>query len=101
MELHPNKSKIIPVYKGVGFLGFNVFYYHRIIKKSNMRRFKKKLHHESIKLAVGDLNYGNFINGLQGWFGYAMWANTYKLRTNIVKIIDHSLKIQNNKALII
>ena len=86
LELHPNKSKIIPLYKGTNFLGFNVFYYHKLIKKSNIRRFKKKLYHKSIELAAGNLNYDDFINGIQGWFGYAMLANTYKLRKEVIKI---------------
>lgn len=85
LELHPNKSKIIPLYKGVNLLGFNVFYYHKLIKKSNMRRFKRKFYQKSIRLAVGDLNYEDFINGLQGWLGYAMWANTYNLRKRFLK----------------
>src|SRR3989338_1515549 len=87
LELHPNKSKIIPLYKGINFLGFNVFYYHKLLKKSNIRRFKRKLHHRSIELAVGDLNYDDFINGMQGWLGYAMWANTHNLRKTIAEKI--------------
>jgi stage III sporulation protein SpoIIIAA len=27
-------------------------------------------------------------NSLQGWFGYAMFANTYKLRKAIIKTIS-------------
>ena len=85
LELHPSKSKIIPLYKGINLLGFRIFYYHRLIKKSNIRRFKRKLSQKSIRLAVDDLSYNDFMNGLQGWLGYAMWANTYKLRKKIIE----------------
>ncbi len=83
LELHPNKSKIISVYQGVNLLGFRIFYYHKLIKKSNFKRFKRKLCQKTINLAVGDLNHADFVSGLQGWYGYAMWANTYKLRNRI------------------
>ncbi len=88
LELHPNKSKIIPIYKGVNFLGFRVFYYHKLIKKSNIGRFKRKSCRKSIELAIGDLTHSDFIQSLQGWLGYAMWANTYRLRKDIITRIN-------------
>ena len=90
LELHPNKSKILPLYQGVNLLGFRVFYYHKLIKKSNLRKFQRKLHNRINYVKNGDLIYNNFINSLHGWFGYAIWANTYKLKKNIIKIIDDS-----------
>ena len=88
LEIHPDKSKIIPIYRGVKLLGFRIFYHRKLIKKSNFKRFKRKLCQKTIKLAVGDLNHVDFANELQGWFGYAMWADTYKLRGKIMKEIE-------------
>lgn len=87
LEMHPSKSKIMPLYNGINLLGFRVFYYHRLIKKSNIKRFERKLCQKSIKLAIGDLSHDYFINGLHGWFGYAVWANTYKSRQRIIKTV--------------
>ncbi len=30
------------------------------------------------------ISYQDFIQKLQGWLGYAIWANTYKLRQQIL-----------------
>ena len=96
LELHPTKSKIIPLRNGINFLGYRIFYHYKSLRKSNIRKFERKFN-EKLKLyEQGLFNYEGFIKSLQGWLGYAMWANTYKLRTSLVKIIDNSLKIQNN-----
>ncbi|MBI3035680.1 group II intron reverse transcriptase domain-containing protein [Candidatus Woesearchaeota archaeon] len=101
IELHPEKSKIIRLDRGINLLGYRVFYYYKLLRKSNIRKFEKKFNQKMELYRNGEIIYEDIINSLRGWLGYAMWANTYKLRTNIIKIIDHSLKIQNNKSLII
>ncbi len=84
VKLHPDKCKIKPLSCGVPLLGFRVFYYHKLLRKSNFRKFQRKLlqlkpAHHAKTTDVEDLH-----NFLHGWFGYAMHANTYKLRQNIV-----------------
>jgi len=43
LELHPNKSKIIPLSKGIDFVGFRNFYYFKLLRKRNIVSMKKKL----------------------------------------------------------
>ncbi len=43
LELHPQKSKIIPLHNGVNLLGFRIFYHYRLPRKSNLRNFEEKL----------------------------------------------------------
>ena len=38
LELHPEKSMIIPMRNGITLLGFRIFYRHKLLKKSNSRR---------------------------------------------------------------
>jgi len=91
LELHPDKSKIYSLYKGVDFLGFKTFYYHRIARKRNIKGFKKKLITLKIKHKEGSINYNKFMESVCGWFAYVMWGNTYKLRKNIIKNINRFL----------
>lgn len=42
LELHPEKSKIIPLHNGVKLLGFRVFYHYKLPRKNNTRSFKRK-----------------------------------------------------------
>ena len=95
IELHPDKSKIIKLDKGVNLLGFRVFYYYRLLKKVNKRKFDKKFREQLNFYKNTEISYKDFIKSLQGWFGYSMWANTYKLRIKIIETIS-SLKNQNN-----
>ena len=89
LELHPDKSKIIPLNSGITMLGYRVFYHYKLLRKSNLRKFQRKIS-EKIKLVKNDsLTYDSLLDSIQGWFGYAMWANTYKLRKNLMKEIDN------------
>ena len=88
LELHPDKSKVILLNKGVTMLGYRVFYYCKLLKKSNLRKSQRKIK-EKIELVKNNtLPYDSLLDAISGWFGYAMWANTYKLRKSLMKEID-------------
>ncbi len=88
LELHNDKSKIIPLGKGITMLCYRVFYYHKLLRKSNIRKFQRKIS-DKIRLAKnGAITYDSLLDSLNGWFGYAMWANTYKLRKSLTRKID-------------
>ncbi len=85
LELHPDKTKIIPLRNGLTFLGYRNFHYHRLLRKSNVRTYKKKILREQELMKKGLLSQEEIMQHLQGWFGYAQWANTYRLRQEIMK----------------
>ena len=89
IELHHGKSKIIRLNSGVNLLGYRAFYYHKLLRKSNMRKFERNFNEKSQMYENGFLSHKDFIQGLQGWLGYAMWANTYKLRKKLLKQIPN------------
>jgi retron-type reverse transcriptase len=82
LELHSEKSKIIPLRNGVNLLGFRIFYHYKLPKKSNMRNFEKQLN--SLYIDRDEID-----KMLLGWFGYVMYGNTYKLRKRIIKTIKN------------
>ncbi|MBI2452553.1 hypothetical protein HYV50_05790 [Candidatus Pacearchaeota archaeon] len=43
LELHPTKSRVIPLHKGTNFLGFRVFFHHKLLSKKNIKQINKKL----------------------------------------------------------
>jgi retron-type reverse transcriptase len=43
LELHPDKSKIVNISKGVDFVGFRNFYHFRILRKRNIRKILYKI----------------------------------------------------------
>jgi len=83
LELHPQKSKIIPLPRGVDFVGFRNFYYHRLLRKRNLRKMLFKIK----QFKDRELSKEKLLESFQGWNAYAKWADSYKLRRNVVKMI--------------
>ncbi len=83
LGLHEGKSKIKALSEGVGFLGFRVFYYHKLLKKSNARRSMTRLIALKRLFNKGDINYDSAHARIEGWPTYAKIGNTYKLRNKI------------------
>ena len=88
IELHPDKSKIIRLNRGINLLGYRTFYYHKLLRKANKRKFERNFKDKLWQFEQEEIDYENFFQSLQGWLGYAMWANTYNLRKKIIEIID-------------
>jgi retron-type reverse transcriptase len=85
IELHPQKSRIIPISKGIDFVGFRNFYHYRLLRKRNVRNIRSKIE----LFNRSKINFVDLFESYQGWQAYAKWANTHKLREQIKKeIID-------------
>ena len=84
LELHPDKSRILLLKNGVTFLGYRVFYYHKLLKKNNLRKFEKSLRQKIDYYNSGILTKEIILESLQGWLGYAISANTFNLRKRIL-----------------
>ena len=85
VELHPEKTRIVPLERGVTFLGFRIFYNCRLLKKSNVRRIWKRIRVLKEIYAKGKLTREEADLKIEGWFAYARFANTYKLRKRVLK----------------
>ena len=91
LELHPDKSSILFIRNGITFLGYRIFYHYKLLRKSNIRKFGRNLK-QKVKLYGSGVTLEKLIKSLQGWFGYAIWANTYKFRKNIIKNLNYNAK---------
>ncbi|MBU4352297.1 MAG: hypothetical protein KJ939_04405 [Nanoarchaeota archaeon] len=85
LDLHPEKTRIILSVHGVDFLGLKIFPFHKIMKKRNVRSFKRKLKLICEKFDNGEITYDEVYDFLEGWIAYAKNADTYNL---IRKILD-------------
>jgi len=84
LELHPDKSKIVFLSKGVDFVGFRIFYHYKLLRKRNRKAMKSKI------LKCEDEK--KLIESFRGWKAYSKWANTFYLTNNF------SRKINPNKG---
>lgn len=83
IELHPDKSRIISLSRGVDFVGFRNFYHYKLLRKRNIKTAEKKIK----MLNKGKLSYERFIEIFQGWNAYAQWANTHNCIIKLIKKI--------------
>lgn len=82
--LHPDKTKIIVLRNGITFLGFRLFYKHRLLKKSNARRIWKRIDKFQQEYDKGKMTIEDANRSLEGWFAYTRFANTYNFRKRVI-----------------
>jgi retron-type reverse transcriptase len=75
LEFHPDKSKIIPLSRGIDFVGFRNFYHFRLLRKRNIRKIISKINEYNTSL----ISEKQLSDSLQGWCAYARWANSFNL----------------------
>ena len=79
LDLHATKSKILLLKRGILFLGFRNFPYHKLLRKANIRTIGKKIIQK---------DYDSLCEFLEGWMAYASHANTYNLRRKITNTVE-------------
>ena len=95
VKLHPEKSRIIPLKNGITFLGFRIFYHHRLLKKSNVNRIWKRLKVFESRYKNDTMTNTEIKDSINGWLAYAKFANTYKLRQKVSNRAVQILKDSN------
>jgi len=83
LELHPDKSRIIPLSRGTDFVGFRNYYYFRLLRKRNLINIRKKIK----EFKENRLSYEKLLESFNGWYAYAKWANSHNLITTLIKSI--------------
>lgn len=92
LELHPEKTRIIPLRRGITLLGFRIFPEYRLLKKSNARRIWRRLERFKQKHDEGGISREEIVQSLEGWLAYAEFADTYKFRKKVVARFDELFK---------
>lgn len=85
LELHPKKANVFPVEKGVDFLGYRIFGTYKLLRKSTVKRFVKRMRAYQRWLGRGLMSEESFNNSLQSWIAYAEFGNSWRLRKDLSK----------------
>jgi len=83
LELHPQKSRIVSLSRGIDFVGFRNFYHFRLLRKRNIRKMFSVVK----KYKQGELTKDKILESFQGWNAYAKWADSFWLRRGVVRAI--------------
>ena len=88
LELHPDKSRIIPLERGTEFLGLKIFYHYTRIKKKNMQKFYRKLHYLYAQYEKKEIQYDTIYDFIEGWIACVKNADTYTLHQKIMASVE-------------
>ncbi|MGV8162413.1 MAG: reverse transcriptase domain-containing protein [Candidatus Nanoarchaeia archaeon] len=91
LKLHPDKTKITPLHRGVKFLGIRVFSHHRLLAEKTIRRFHKKFPDLIKQYDEKTITQEKMYDFIQGWTAYSKNANTHNLRSRLLE--PHYLKM--------
>ena len=85
LKLHPDKSKISSLHRGIDFVGFRNFYRYKLIRKRNVRNVERKIR----LYDAGKISFTDIFESFRGWRAYAKWSKSHKLiRILKLEIID-------------
>lgn len=83
LELNERKTEVRRTGCGVDFLGYRIFYHHRLMRRKNMGKMRRRLGRLSRAYAAGRMDFADVKRSLGGWMGYARFADTYNFRRRL------------------
>jgi len=93
LSLHPDKSKILQLDKGANFLGFRIFYNHKLIRKKNIKKFDRKFYLLKKDYEHNIVTREKAIEKFEGWLTYINHADTYKYRRHLARQLNQNFPI--------
>ncbi len=85
LELHPQKSRIKQLSRGLDFVGYRIFYYYILLRKRNRRKIEQQLNEIEKLYKDKAISKETIDQTLNGWFGYLNGSNTHNLRQKMLK----------------
>jgi hypothetical protein len=92
LELHPQKTKVVPLRNGIKLLGFRVYFNYKLLKRSNFRRIPYRFQELIDLYAEGAVDKLTIYESVQGWDAYAMHGNIYKFRRSLVRKLRRAIR---------
>lgn len=79
LALHERKSFVKPVHAGLTFVGYRTWSTHRMLKKDNIRRFRRRVRWMRRAYATGSIDGEYIRTRLVSWTAHARQANSERL----------------------
>lgn len=83
LRLILSKCDLFQVRRGVDFLGYRHFPSHILLRKSTVKRVKKRLAGLPRLLKLGKINIESYTSSLASTNGWLKWANSFNLRNSL------------------
>ena len=79
LRIHENRIAVTPTKSGVTFVGYRIWPTHRLIRKSNVRQFRRRVRWMRKAYGDGRIEWGDVKPRLASWIGHARQANSERL----------------------
>lgn len=79
LRLHERKVLVRPVATGMTFVGYRMWSTHRLIRKENVRRFRRRVRWMREAYAAGRIGWRDIRPRLASWIGHARQADSERL----------------------
>ncbi len=79
LQAHENKMFIRPVRSGLTFVGYRIWHSHRLLKKENIRQFRRRVSWMRKAYADARIDLDYIKPRLFSWMGHAQQADSYRL----------------------
>ncbi|MDP2997713.1 MAG: reverse transcriptase/maturase family protein, partial [Bryobacterales bacterium] len=86
LRLHPTKCHILPVCRGIPFLGWQVFPDHRRLRRRTGVRFQRKLAELALGHARGMVPMERVKASVMSWIGHLSHGDTWRLRRKLLSV---------------
>lgn len=83
--VHESKAQVLPVRCGIPWLGFVVYPTHRRVKARKVVEATRCLGERYDAWRCGSISFGEFDASVQGWINHVRYADTWGLRTHVLK----------------
>ena len=83
LRIHPIKSQCFETRHGANFLGFRILPDQIRVRAENLRRARRRLHHQLTAYRHGNLDKAIILNSLESWFAHLEHGTTWHLRQRI------------------
>ncbi len=85
LEFSGKKTNVFPICRGIDFLGYRLFAFHRLIRKSTVKRFlqgiKAKIRHYLSK----EISFEKLMESFNSWEAYLVHGNSHALKKSIYR----------------
>ncbi len=85
LRLHDNKSRIFRTTDGVDFLGYRIYPNYMRVRKSIVKRYRRKLKNMAEQYKHRNIKIPEINNSIQSWIGHVKHADSYQLRKEVFR----------------
>jgi len=83
LEMHLSKTDIFPIDNGIEFLGYIIYMGHRLLRKSTVKRFCRRMRRYIKKARLGLMGKEKLNQAMESWLSYSCHADSWQLRRRI------------------